>query len=373
MIMATRPALAAMPPAIHGAIRPAELAQWGLGPNDIIDFSVSGNPFGPSPAVRRALAMVPLDRYPDPDALAFRRTVAEQTRRPLAQIIAGNGVSELLWLIALAFLGLESRVLVVGPTYGEYARVAALMGATMQHWTASAEQQFAIQPEAIARALHQFRPTVLFLCHPNNPTGQIFPLQALVQWAAAHPATLFVVDESYLSFVLDAPTALELVADNILVLRSLTKAQALAGLRLGYAIGHEDVVAALRRVQPPWSVNALAQAAGVAALRDQAHTERSLANLVGIRQAFVRELAAGGRAPLPTSTHFFLLPVENASACRRKLLSQGLVVRDCRSFGLPRHIRIATRKPEENARLAAALLNLVNTRYPTPDTHYPHG
>ncbi len=350
-----RPSVSATPFDSHGAIAPAELEKLGLRPAEIIDFSLSVTPYGPAPAVQAALDHVPLDRYPDPDALALRRALAASLHRPIEQIIAGNGSAELLWLIVMAFVDAGDRALVLGPTFGEYARAAQLMGTEVMTWRAFPEDSFAIQPDEIARILDRAQPKIVFLCHPNNPTGKLFPLSALQGWAARHAATLFVVDEAYLPFAPDAPSALMLNAPNILVLRSMTKAYALAGLRLGYAVGDEAVIMALRQVQPPWSVNAMAQAAGVAALASQEHLESALTKLARDKEALITALRSAGWQPLPSSTHFFLLPVMDASACRSGLLRHGVVVRDCTSFGLPRHIRIATRTPEENARLLQAL------------------
>lgn len=344
-----------VPLAAHGGLRTAELERQGTGAGQVIDFSASINPFGPSPAVHVALASAAIASYPDPDVLALRRALSALLQRPLSQIIVGNGSAELLWLIALAFVRPHDRVLVLGPTFGEYARAAALMGAEVRTWRARPEQDFALHPAEIARLLARIAPRLLFLCHPNNPTGTPFPLPVLKTWTAAHPGTLFVVDEAYLSFTTGADSALSLQAPNLLVIRSLTKDQALAGLRLGYAFGAGSIITALRQVQPPWSVNTLAQVAGVAALRDSNHLRQSLAALTQAKQDFVRALQAMGWQPVPSSTHFFLLPVSNATEFRAALFPRGLIVRDCSSFGLPRHVRIATRRPEENAILLDAL------------------
>ncbi len=360
MIPRPRPAVSDTPFDRHGAITPAELERLGLSAANLIDFSLSVNPYGPAPAVRDALARIPLERYPDPDALALRRALAAHVQRPIQQIITGNGSAELLWLIALAFVQPGDRAMIIGPTFGEYARAARLMNAEILMWRATPEEDFAFRPDAIARSLDRTRPKIVFLCHPNNPTGQLAPLDALARWAAAHPAALFVVDEAYLPFAPGAPSALTLPAPNILVLRSMTKAQALAGLRLGYAVGDAAVIRALRKVQPPWSVNALAQAAGVAALAAQAHLEETLAKLAADKTALIAALQTAGWWPVPSATHFFLLPVADAAACRSGLLRQGVVVRDCASFGLPRHIRISTRTPEENAQVLQALAQIQN-------------
>ena len=218
---------------------------------------------------------------------------------------------------------------------------------------------FAFPAEAVTRALAAAPTRVLFLCHPNNPTGQLLPLARLAAWSKAHPHTLFVVDESYLPFAEAAPSALDLHRTNILVIRSMTKAYGLAGLRLGYAVGAAPIIDALRRAQPPWSVNAPAQAAGRAALAQTAALAPTLHQLRQHARDLQTALRAQGWRPLPSDVHFFLLPVDDARAVRAALLPRGLIVRDATSFGLPGHIRIAARTPAENQRLAAALGELL--------------
>ena len=144
----------------------------------------------------------------------------------------------------------------------------------------------------------------------------------------------------------------------MLVLGSLTKEYALAGLRLGYAVGSPEVLAALRCARPPWSVNTLAQAAGIAALQDTVHLAHCLARIAQAKHDLMVGLGALGLAPIPSTTHFFLIRVGHGASCRQALLRRGILVRDCASFGLPEYIRVATRRPEENARLLAALEEL---------------
>jgi histidinol-phosphate aminotransferase len=164
-----------------------------------------------------------------------------------------------------------------------------------------------------------------------------------------------VVDEAYLPFAAHAPSLVDHLTPNMLVLHSMTKAQALAGLRLGYAVGPPDIIAALARVRPPWSVNALAQAAGIAALQDMAHVAHCLAQIAQAKQELVAGLHTLGLHPVPSTTHFFLLPVPHGATLRRTLLRHGILVRDCASFGLPTYIRLSTRRPEDNARFLVAL------------------
>jgi L-threonine-O-3-phosphate decarboxylase len=355
MLIEPRPELLQVADVVHGALDFTELEHLGLVPEAVLDFSVNGNAYGPSPKVREAMARVPVDRYPDREAMALRRALAEHLGAALDWILVGNGSMELVWLVALAFLRPGDAVLILDPTFGEYQRAVKLMGAQIHSCTARPEEAFHLDPDAILAVLRQLAPRLVFLCNPNNPTGAYVPLETIAAWVTALPRTLFVIDEAYLTFARGARSVLTLQADNVLLLRSMTKAYALAGIRLGYAVGHPDVLAVLRQVRPPWSVNALAQAAGVAALTDVAHIERSLAQVAQAKQRLVAELYRLGLEPVPSSTHFFLLKVGNATACRQALLQRGLLVRDCTSFGLPAYIRVATRRPEENAQLLAAL------------------
>ncbi len=349
--IAPRPEVWATPPEQHGALDYAELERAGLGPEQVLDFSVNSNPYGPSPLVRQALAWTPLDRYPDREALALRRALSAQQGVALDHILVGNGTAELIWLLAMAFVRPGDRALVVGPTFGEYARAVTLMGGCVARWTARPEQDFAVETTALRRMGQRTGPRIVFLCNPNNPTGVVVPSSQIHEWAAAQPRTLFVIDEAYYQFVPGFRTAADSRRSNLVVLRSMTKDYALAGLRLGYALGTRAVIRALARVRPPWSVNALAQAAGVVALGDREHLQDSMRKLRRDRETLRAGLVALGLHPAPSVTHYFLLPVGNGLVFRRALMNKGILVRDCASFGLPGHVRIATRTPEENARL----------------------
>src|SRR5260370_8794256 len=157
-----------MPVWVYGGIDPGELDRLGLDAGQILDFSVNINPFGPAPEVRAVLANVALDNYPDPEARSLRRALAEQENSP-SRILAGNGASELIWLVALTFLGPGIKVLVIGPTYSEYARAAALLGAPVTTWLACQDDAFAIHPDQVLLMLRRSSPPLVFLCNPNNP------------------------------------------------------------------------------------------------------------------------------------------------------------------------------------------------------------
>jgi len=350
-----RPEVQAVAPSYHGALDFAELECLALEPGDVLDFSVNSNPFGPSPLVYEALGGVPPDRYPDREALALRRALAEQLGVSPDQVVVGNGASEVLLLIALAFVRPGDRACVVGPTFGEYARVVRLMGGEVHTWCARADDQFALDLPAVAEWIESLKPRFLFLCNPNNPTGRYLPLDDVARLVLSDRQRLVVVDEAYLPFVAGGRSALALGAANVLVVHSMTKAYALAGLRLGYAVGDAVLIEAMSRVRPVWNVNSLAQAAGLAALRDGDHVQRTLGRVAQAKERLVHALRKLGLRPCPSETHFFLLPVGDACRFRRALLQRGILVRDCTSFGMPAYVRIGTRRPEENEKLVAVI------------------
>lgn len=352
---APRQAVQTLQDVAHGALDFIELEQHHLNANQVVDFSTNTNPYGAAPGVRAALSSTPIDRYPDREALALRRALAQQLGISLENILAGNGSAELMWLAALAYLDAGQAALVIGPTFGEYARAAGLMGARVDEWRASPENGFAVDNASIQSRLSRQIYRLVFLCNPNNPTGQTLPLEWLAEWAHTYPQTLFVVDEAYIAFCPAMPSAIGLHLPNLLILRSMTKDHALTGLRLGYAVGDERVIAALSKTRPPWNVNALAQSAGLAAVQDPQHVKESLIRLRQSYQALTKALHQRGYTIIPSAVHFFLMQVGNGARFRAALRSKGVLVRDCASFGLPEYVRIAARRPEENQCLLTAI------------------
>lgn len=348
-----------LPAAVHGSPDFEELRILGLSPTEVLDFSTNVNPYGPSPAVYAAVAATPVDCYPDRASQGLRVALAESLGIRPERILVGNGASELIWLAALAFIRPGCRVLILGPTFCEYARSALLMGGCVTTWLAREETEFVPDPDEITDRLRCWQPQLVFLCNPNNPTGTVLPVERIAEWACQNPQTLFIVDEAYLPFTSGRDSVLAFAKANVLVLRSMTKDFALAGLRLGYAVAEEGTIELLRRVQPPWSVNAPAQAAGVVALADAMHQQRSLEQLAAAKHELTAGLTRMGLTPVASATHFFLLRVGDGSSIRRKFLQRGLLVRDCASFGLPAYIRIAARRPEENQRLLAAIREVI--------------
>lgn len=369
--MSLTPAISATLPFVtHGAINYGEFQHLGLRPDQVLDFSANSNPYGPHPAVvaavRAAVSVSTLARYPDRDCLELRSALAAVEGVTPEWVMAGNGANELIHVAALAVVTPGSHHLIIAPTFGEYAQAIRLRGGQIIEYRPTGPD-WRGEVEAVSILIEQLQPDGIWLCNPNNPTGQ--------QWSAAELAYLrqlkpvhrawWVVDESYLHFAA-APVTLKsgLESGNLIILRSLTKDMALAGLRLGYAMAAPPLLDLLRRVQPAWSVNALAQAAGIAALQPEVLTWRdeSLEKVQQHARQLWSRLAELGLPVLPTSTPYGLVQVGQAAEFRRNLLLAGVLVRDCTSFGLPDCIRIAARRPEENERLLTAIQNRMITK-----------
>ncbi|MBM2831575.1 MAG: L-threonine 3-O-phosphate decarboxylase [Dehalococcoidia bacterium] len=331
----------------------------GVSAGHFIDFSVNINPLGTSPSAMDAIARLDPSSYPDPDSGEIRRALARMTGVAPDQIVVGNGSTELIYLLAHTYLNKGDRAVILSPTFGEYEAACRLVVARIELIHSKEEDGFrwdAGGVGAACRKIDRLRPALIFLCNPNNPTGVFLERAAVAELAEAAGDGLLVLDEAYISFVESAWESTSLLGmGNLVILRSLTKDHALAGLRLGYALCPPAVADALVMGQPSWSVNAAAQAAGIASLADRAHLSRGLACASEGKRYLDGALRELGLKVTPSAANFLLVEVGDGAEVRRRLLHRGFGVRDCASFGLPRHIRIGARSVPECRRLVCAL------------------
>ena len=358
---------------VHGSIRPAELRALGLRPDDVLDFSASISPIGPPPGVWDAMRNVDLATYPDPECLELREALSRRLSSPgrdvpIDRIQVGNGSTEIFHLLARAFLapgdGPPPGAFLFTPTYGEYAGACRLAGGQVLSFDARPETGFRWDLEEAAARIEASRPALVILCNPNNPTGVYLgrPEVELLAGSSERAGSLFVVDEAYLSFVENAWDSLALLErDHLVLVRSMTKDYAQTGLRLGFALAAPRVVNILRAFQPDWSVNSLALSAGIAALADAGYLTRARQAVFQAKDYLVRELAALGFDVLPSEANFLLVEVGDAADWRAKLLTKGIVVRDCASFGLPQYIRVGIRRLPDCQKLAESMRDLLAT------------
>jgi histidinol-phosphate aminotransferase len=340
----------------HGALDHAELVARGLRPEALLDWSSNLNPFGPPPGVRMALAALDPAPYPDRSCLKLRAALAARHGCEPAQILVGNGSNELIHLIPRALLNPGDLAYVVAPTFGEYGYASQLAGLRVVEWRVHAENDFAVDCAALVQQIRRQCPRLTWLCAPNNPTGVDVTTDAigvLADACAAHNG-LLVIDRTYHAFLRGCETwtdRLHTLPANVLLLHSLTKSYALAGLRLGYLIGDANLLARVAAYQPTWSVSSAAQAAGLAALNDTAFLPDSLPLLWTASDTLRDGLVKLGFCVWRGSLPFVLVRTGDGLATRAALLDHGCVVRDCASFGLPEWVRVAPRRREENALL----------------------
>ena len=316
----------------------------------LLDFSVNSNPFGPPAGLIKHLAHTTIATYPDPTASRAKQAAADKHARSATEVTFGNGTAELIHRLAACYLTEGSTVVIAAPTFGEYLRAVRLQGAE----GVSVHPYKGLEPDVnpLVTVIKQRRPTLVFVCHPNNPTGHAWreeQLEKLAQVCNEQDA-LLVLDLAYLSLS-DMP---ELASpESAVQLCSLTKSFTVPGVRVGYAVGPSEVIRVLERSAPPWQASAHAQAAASWALssKGDAFLRETVPDILTERERFQTSLKEVGVKVLPTHTTFFLCEVGDAPAFKLEAESAGFRVRDATSFGLPEYVRLATRLAAENERL----------------------
>ncbi len=349
---------------VHGGYDQAELEMLGIEPEDIIDFSVSTNPAGIPPGILRQVSVKDLSRYPDSRSTVLRREIAHMNGVSEENVLVCNGSTEMIRLVVIAYLGENDKVLLVEPTYSEYRLSSEIAGAEVQTYLTSAENDFKPVIQALKDRIKAEKSKVIFLCNPNNPAGYYLKKDEFEEILSAASESLVILDEAYVSFVDHAWVSAGYInGNNLLILRSMTKNYSLAGLRLGYAVGGEEVINVLSRVCPPWNVNAVAQKAGITALQCKEYLEKSRKSVLREKKYLVSSLETLGFLCIPSDANYFLVKVNDAAGFRKRLLvSKRLMVRDCTSFGLPEYIRIAPRSHKQNRILINAIKELVDDK-----------
>ena len=332
----------------------------------IAELGSNENPLGPSPKAVAAIqaALPDVFRYPDPQGGALKDALAAHHGFAPAQIVLGNGSHELLMLLAQCFAGPDTSVVFSEFGFAVFPIATAAAGAQAIRVPAL-KRDHATMPlghdlTAMATAV---RPDtrLVYIANPNNPTGTWFDDAALDAFLAAVPeTTLVVIDEAYAEFVTvpDLHSALRRVTDrpNVIVTRTFSKAYALAGLRIGYAIASPHVIAVLERLRESFNVNGLAQAAAEAVLGDQAHVAHARAWNEREREWLTARLRERGLRVLPSQTNFVLIDFgRDAAPIEHALFERGVIARPMGGYGLADCLRISVGTRAENERLLEAL------------------
>ena len=347
----------------HGGMDYAELRAAGLTPEAVLDFSVCTNPFMPPIKLRKTLSDADITQYPDSATTELRDKLSAGLGVPVDNILAGSGTTELIRLIALAYFRPGDRALILEPTYGEYEVACRITGVEPLKLRAKEADSFAPGVAEAVDLIRRHRPRAVFICNPNNPTGRYLPYRDIELLLKAIPDGLLILDEAYVAFVEQGWQSVDLLSQgNVVILRSMTKDFGLAGLRLGYAIANREIIGNLRRVCPPWNVNAVAQKMGAVSLDYTDYLEKTKKRINRVKTFLMVNLSRLGLEIVPSDANFFLVKVVDARAFRTALLRHGILVRDCASFGLPQYVRIAPRTLPECRKLINAIDTVIQSR-----------
>jgi len=350
--------VASLTPYVPG--KPIEEVERELGISGVAKLASNENALGPSPkalaAAREAAAKA--HRYPDGAAYTLKAALAASLGVPSEELFVGNGSNELIELMVRTFVLEDEAVLTSAGSFVAYRLAAQAHGRTFVE--APMKSRYHYDLAAIADRVTR-KTKVVFLANPDNPTGTWFLEHELVPFLEAVPAsTLVVLDEAYIEFVDAAgfPSSLALRQrfPNLVVLRTFSKIYGLAGLRLGYGMARPELVGYLDRVRAPFNTSLVAQAAGVAALGDHEHVERSRELVRTERPFLAAGLAALGATVVPSQGNFVLadFPGSNGKELFEKLLREAVVVRPVAGYGFPTCQRVTVGLRAENEKCLAA-------------------
>ena len=343
-------------PVIHGGKSPLKNSD-----QKIIDFSSNITPLGIPHSVKLIIKqnIDKIQFYPDPNSDTVISSLEKYTQLSKSNIIVGNGAIEILYNFCFAFLSKTTKVLIHVPTFQEYETAVKLSNSKISYF-----KSLNLSQDINSFILQIPNNGCVFLCNPNNPTGELLSKKELLSIiiAAKKLKTIVFIDECFIELV---PKSNESVLsyvkkyDNIFILRSLTKSFGLPGLRIGYACGSKEIIKILQKIKIPWSVNSLAQDAANAAIKNISHIKKS--NIIIQKESKYLEdniSNLNGFECISSSTNFILIKTKyDSTKLQTKLLKNKILIRDCKNFrGLNNHyIRIAVKSHKDNVQLVSAL------------------
>ncbi len=351
----------------HGGdiVSASELA--GIPAGDTIDFSSNVNPLGPPEQMKKILAdsLSAAARYPDSECRRLRRKLAEVHQLAADEVLVGSGSTEMIYLLARALR--PARAAVFAPCYLDYWRASEQAGAEVNGYVGSPENGFLPSEDSLRNAADIAG--LVWIGHPNNPSGWLLDRATILGLVAEHPNTTFVVDEAFAEFLQDCRRHTLLSAGlprNLIVLRSLTKFFAVPGLRLGFAAAHPDVVRLLAHLKEPWTVNGPALEVGLRLYDDPTYIERTRMDTAREARFLAEGLAAvDGLAPFDSRGCFILVQITadglTAPELKERLLDRGILIRDASNFrGLDgSYVRFAVKGHDDNLKLLDALRDVL--------------
>jgi histidinol-phosphate aminotransferase len=331
-----------------------------------VKLASNENPLGPSPkaveAAKRALADA--HRYPDGGTHLLREALATRNGVSMEEIFVGLGSSEIIDLASRVVLraGLQGLT-----SYGSYAPFSVAIRASGAELVLVPQKHFAFDLKAMASAITA-KTGVIYLANPNNPTGTAFRVEEFSEFLASVPdGVLVVLDEAYIHYApslnLGSSPEAYRKRKNLLILRTFSKVYGLAGMRIGYSIGHPELLSAMNRLKTPFNTSGTAQAGALAALDDREHVERCISTNASERKRLSERLAKLGLRPVPSETNFIFMDVgPEAKGICDELLRLGVIVRPLAWMGFSEAIRISVGTAEENDKCLAAMEQILTKR-----------
>jgi len=331
---------------------------------NLIKLNTNEHPCPPSPKVVAAIRAElgedgsRLRLYPDPNADQLKAAIASRYVVTPQQVFVGNGSDEVLAHIFMALLKHAQPILFPDITYSFYPVYCGLYG--VAHRTVPLAEDFSIKPEDYCNQPNGG----IIIANPNAPTGRLLPLSAIERIAAANPDSVVVIDEAYIDFGGESAIPLTARHDNLLVVHTLSKSRSLAGLRIGYAIGHPDLIEALERVKNSFNsypLDRLAIVGATAAIEDQEYFEKCCGEVVATREQLVAELATLGFEVLPSAANFIFArhPQHDAAELAKALRERNIIVRHFKLPRIDQFLRITIGSRDECATLGTALAEIL--------------
>ena len=330
------------------------------GREDILRLSANESSEAPSAAVLAAMqeALLEVNRYPDSSGKAIREQLSQREHLPADWFLLGNGLDDVLYLLGLTFLNPGDEVVIPALTFPVYEGVAKMMDAIPV--PVGMRGDFSTDSQGLLEAVTP-RTKMLFLCNPNNPTGTMTTraeFEALMSQLPSH--VIVVLDEAYRDFVTDGdyPSGRDYLATypNLIVLWTFSKIYGLAGLRLGCAVGHPELLALMNRIRPPYTVNSIAQAAVLAALKDEERITEARSRNACVRQQLCRCLEELNVVYIPSHANFvFIRPGGAVQEIAMRLMEKGILVRSLSHQGINNGLRLSIGTERENEYLMKTL------------------
>ncbi|WP_316507013.1 histidinol-phosphate transaminase [Nitrosopumilus sp.] len=361
MKIRTKPSIVRHIQVIHGGKNPSK----NNADPGIIDFSSNINPIGIPPPVKTTLKqnLKNIGNYPDSNSSTVISNLKKYTNMQQSNLLVGNGAIEILYNFCFAFLSKKTPVLISVPTFQEYEAVAKLHDCKISYF-----KTLNLSVDIDSFILQIPKNGCVFLCNPNNPTGQLLTRNQLLSIikAARKSSSIVFIDECFIELVPDFnESVISFVKkyENLFVLRSLTKSFGFPGLRIGYAVSSKRMIDILKKIKIPWSVNKLAQEAAITAIQNKSHLTKSKSVIKRELTYLTTKISELDGFDCNTSfTNFILIKTKyDSTKLQQKLFKHKILIRDCKNFrGLNNHyIRIAVKSHAENVKLVRAMEKII--------------